>query len=178
MHVYIHTYTYIYLLIYFVCILQYIVSYIVRIRVVYCMYMTVYTYINVFSVRKVARRIDTAIYIQNTCIHTKYIQNPESYTYIYVKIHAKYVHFFWEPVQKHPFSHCMYMNVYTVYERINQKYTYSEKIYVGNRYMYVYACICMYLHVYCCFQYTCIASTAWKLVYVCICMYMYVYVCI
>ncbi len=142
------------------------------------MYMTVYTYINVFSVRKVARRINTAIYIQNTCIHTKYIQNPESYTYIYVKIHAKYVHFFWEPVQKHPFSHCTYMNVYTVYERINQKYTDSEKIYVGNRYMYVYACICMYLHVYCCFQYTCIASTAWKFVYVCICMYMYVYACI
>ncbi len=127
MHVYIHAYTYIYLLIYFVCILQYIVSYIVCMCVIYCMYMTVYTYIDVFSVRKVASRIDTAVYIQKTCIHTKYIQNTESYTYKYCKIHAIYVHFFWEPVQKHPFSHCMYMDVYAVYDCIYYRYTYSEK---------------------------------------------------
>ncbi len=89
------------------------VSYIVRIRVVYCMYM----YINVFSVLKVVSRIDTAIYIQNTCIHTKHIQNPESYTYIYVKIHAKYMHFFGNPYKNTLFhtaricTYIQYMNV-------------------------------------------------------------------
>ncbi len=65
-----------------------------------------------------------------------------------------------------------------VYKRIKQRYTYSENIYVRSRYMYVYVCIWLYLHVYCCFQYTCIASTAWKFVYVCICMHLPVYVCL
>jgi hypothetical protein len=39
---------------------------------------------------------------------------------------------FWEPIQNHHFSHGMYMHIYAVYERINQRYMYSENIYVGS----------------------------------------------
>jgi hypothetical protein len=129
-----------------------LVSYIVCISDVYCTYLHVYMYFNVFSVRKVARSIDTVIYIQYTCIRSVYIQYTESYTSIYVKIHTIYMHLFWEPVPNHHFSPCTYMNVYAVYSRINYRYTYFEKIYVCSRYMHVYVRICMYLHVYCCFH--------------------------
>ncbi len=127
-------------------------SYIVCISDVYCMYLHVYTYFNVFSERKVARRIDAVIYIQYTCIRSIYIQYTESYTCIYVKIHIIYVHFFWEPVPNHHFSPCTYMDVYAVYSRIKDRYTYFKNIYERSRYMHVYACICMYLHVYCWFH--------------------------
>ena len=129
-----------------------LVSYIVCISDVYCTYLHVYTYFNVFLERKVARRIDTVIYIQYTCIRAIYIQYTKSYTCRYVEIHAIYVHFFWEPDPNHHFSPCMYMNVYAVYSRINDRYTYLENIYVRSRYMHVYVRICMYLHVYCCFH--------------------------
>ncbi len=102
-----------------------LMSYIVCVSDVYCTYLHVYTYVNVFSERKVVRRIDTVIYIQYTCIRSIYIQYTESYTCIYVKIHTT---------------------------RIKDRYTYFENIYVRSRYMHVYACICMYLHVYCCFH--------------------------
>ena len=129
-----------------------LMSYIVCISDVYCTYLHVYTYFNVFLERKVVRRIDTVIYIQYTCIRSIYIQYTESYTCIYVKIHTIYVQFFWEPVPNHHFSPCTYMDVYAVYSRIKHRYTYFENIYVRSRYMYVYARICMYLHVYCCFH--------------------------
>ena len=146
-------------------------SYIVCISDVYCTYLHVYTYFNVFSVRKVARCIDTVIYIQYTCIRWIHIQYTESYTCRYVKIHAIYVHFFWEPVPNHHFSPCTYMNVYVVYSRINDIYTYLENIYVRDRYMHVYVRICMYLHVYCCCH-------LWPLHHLPSSSYMYVYVCI
>jgi len=144
-HVYIHTYTCIYLLMYVVVWCTYFVSYTVCICDVYCTYLHVYTYFNVFSVRKVVRHIDTVIYIQYTCIRSVYIQYTESYTCRYVKIHAIYVHFFWEPDPNHHFSPCTYMNVYAVYSRIKHRYTYFENIYVRSRYMHVYAWICMYI---------------------------------
>ncbi len=101
--IYIHIHAYIYTDVFcmYVCRMMYIsMSYIVCIGDVYCTYLHLYTYFNVFSARKVARRIDTVIYIQYTCTRSIYIQYTESYTCIYVKIHTIYVHFvFGNPYQ-------------------------------------------------------------------------------
>ncbi len=121
--VYIHTYTCIYLLMYIVVWCTYWFMYIVCISDVYCTYLHVYTYFNVFFVRKIDRRIDTVIYIQCTCIHAIYIQYTESYTCIYVKIHAICLQFFREPDPYHHFSTWMYISVYAIYSRINNRYT-------------------------------------------------------
>jgi hypothetical protein len=128
-HWHIRVYTYIYMHIstdvfcMYVCRMMYIsMSYIVCMCDVYCTYLHVYTYINVFFVRKVVRRIDTYIYIQYTCIRTIYVHYTELYTWVYVKIHTIYVHFFWEPDQNHHFSPCTYMHVYAVYSCINDRY--------------------------------------------------------
>ena len=51
----------------------YIVIYIVRISVVYCMYIYVYTYLHVYFVRKIVSRIDTCIYGYTYNIHRIYI---------------------------------------------------------------------------------------------------------
>ncbi len=127
-HVYIHTYTCIYLLMYIVFYMYVSMSYIVCISDVYCTYLHVYTYFNVFSVRKVVRRIDTVIYIQYTCIRLVYIQYTESYTFIYVKIHTIYMHFFGNPYQITIF----YLDVY---ECICSIFTYKLQIYVLRKYI-------------------------------------------
>ena len=112
-HTRVYTYIYMHKSTDVYCRMKYVsMSYIVCISDVYCTYLHVYTFFNVFSVRKVFRRIDTVIYIQYTCIRSIYIQYTESYTCIYVKIHTIYVHFFWEPVQNtlfHTARICMYM---------------------------------------------------------------------
>jgi hypothetical protein len=81
----------------YVCRMMYVsMSYIVCMCDVYCTYLHVYKYFNVFFVRKVVRRIDMYMYIQYTCLCTIHVHYTELYTCIYVKIHTIYVNF-WEP---------------------------------------------------------------------------------
>ncbi len=91
-------------------------------------------------------------YTYNKRAYVQYTYNILNHIRAYTSKHIQYTCIFWEPVPNHHFSPCTYMDVYAVYSRKKHRYTYFENIYVRSRYMHVYACICMYLYVYCCFH--------------------------
>ncbi len=185
-HRHIRVYTYIYMHIstdifcMYVCRMMYVSWCTYQCSIVYVcvMYIVrIWTYTRILTYFLYAK----LIYIHYTCIRSIYIQYIESYTCIYVKIHTIYVHCFWEPVPNHhflPCSACTYMDVYAVYSRIKDSDTYFEIIYVRSRFMHVYARICMYLHVYCCFHLRPLDQlpvSSYMYVYVRIWWYLYVY---
>ena len=115
------------------------------------------TYMHVFFVRKVVRRIDVRI-IAHTCIYLQIRTQIRANTCKYVRT---YVQKFKDPVR----FQRSYMHVYArICTYISTWYAYMDT-YERRSYMQVYACICMYvtyMHVYCTYMHVFSAMIPWN----------------